>query len=174
MIYQTFCFTTLWNYTILKQPVIITSTIEVLLPYGIKLFSNRFVMLDTACLVLLPYGITLFSNLSATHLTVLTVLLPYGITLFSNPCTAEYPFPNVLLSYGITLFSNCWDCSGVYRIFYYLMELHYSQTFRAARTRAFTFYYLMELHYSQTDVKRVGVTASFTTLWNYTILKQAN
>ena len=54
------------------------------------------------------------------------------------------------------------------------MELHYSQTLSAAATATTAFYYLMELHYSQTDVKRVGVTASFTTLWNYTILKQAN
>ena len=34
--------------------------------------------------------------------------------------------------------------------FYYLMELHYSQTERDVKITILWFYYLMELHYSQT------------------------
>ena len=34
--------------------------------------------------------------------------------------------------------------------FYYLMELHYSQTLTPIKLFQMLFYYLMELHYSQT------------------------
>ena len=34
--------------------------------------------------------------------------------------------------------------------FYYLIDLHYSQTSLNASVQAFTFYYLIDLHYSQT------------------------
>ena len=78
-------------------------------------------------LVLLPYGFTLFSNGVSLHYIKYIVLLPYGFTLFSNRL--------------VVLFSVLW--------FYYLMDLHYSQT-------------------SLTELKRI---CSFTTLWIYTILK---
>ena len=63
------------------------------------------------CLVLLPYEITLFSNISALIETGSKVLLPYEITLFSN--YSIKPFPAVK--------------------FYYLMKLHYSQTWTAGK-----------------------------------------
>ena len=37
--------------------------------------------------------------------------------------------------------------------FYYLMDLHYSQTQEILQTRSTLFYYLMDLHYSQTSNK---------------------
>ena len=56
---------------------------------------------------------------------------------------------NVLLPYGFTLFSNA-DCSGLVNV---------------------RFYYLMDLHYSQTTTYTRHMEVSFTTLWIYTILK---
>ena len=38
-------------------------------------------------------------------------------------------------------------------MFYYLMDLHYSQTLLYAVDGKVMFYYLMDLHYSQTIVK---------------------
>ena len=35
-------------------------------------------------------------------------------------------------------------------VFYYLIDLHYSQTFRYVFCEAYLFYYLIDLHYSQT------------------------
>ena len=36
--------------------------------------------------------------------------------------------------------------------FYYLMDLHYSQTHAVNLRKSLAFYYLMDLHYSQTDI----------------------
>ena len=55
--------------------------------------------------------------------------------------------------------------------FYYLMKLHYSQTILQVLYQQFSFYYLMKLHYSQTTSITASPKRSFTTLWNYTILK---
>ena len=52
------------------------------------------------------------------------------------------------------------------------MELHYSQTNTRYIECAGLFYYLMELHYSQTGFKYIEQIGSFTTFWNYTILKR--
>ena len=78
--------------------------------------------------VLLPYGFTLFSNGAHDLLGVGAVLLPYGFTLFSNYKFGIVGGQAVLLPYGFTLFSN--PAGGVDRAlgFYYLMDLHYSQT----------------------------------------------
>ena len=65
---------------------------------------------------------------SACPATALSVLLPYGFTLFSN----------------ISLDILNQD------MFYYLMDLHYSQTCVSLNTFIILFYYLMDLHYSQT------------------------
>ena len=42
----------------------------------------------------------------------------------------------------------------VIALFYYLMDLHYSQTYRQYYNRKCKFYYLMDLHYSQTRMKQ--------------------
>ena len=142
----------------------------VLLPYGFTLFSNnhrndlrpeRFYYLmdlhysQTPCLrrsmcrcfttlwiytILKPRGSREFVTL---------VLLPYGFTLFSNGVSLHYIKYIVLLPYGFTLFSNRLVVLFSVLWFYYLMDLHYSQT-------------------SLTELKRI---CSFTTLWIYTILK---
>ena len=144
--------------------------------------------------VLLPYGFTLFSNTKQTKSTETLVLLPYGFTLFSNtfPSTAYNNY--VLLPYGFTLFSNYSLQTLQSFRFYYLMDLHYSQTHNRSAEKShpvllpygFTlfsnsrdiasafnsFYYLMDLHYSQTTFRPAGSRRCFTTLWIYTILKQ--
>ena len=81
----------------------------------------------------------------------LTVLLPYRFTLFSNTLD-EYKIKiSVLLPYRFTLFSNNMRSILVLKQFYYLIDLHYSQTQLFAQHRAYRFYYLIDLHYSQTQ-----------------------
>ena len=56
------------------------------------------------------------------------VLLPYRFTLFSNiPANITFKI-NVLLPYRFTLFSNEVKQLERQRGFYYLIDLHYSQT----------------------------------------------
>ena len=56
----------------------------------------------------------------------------------------------VLLPYRFTLFSNHGYTISVRNPFYYLIDLHYSQTQAALVTEQKKFYYLIDLHYSQT------------------------
>ena len=102
--------------------------------------------------VLLPYRFTLFSNYSDTLAIPTQVLLPYRFTLFSNPL-----------------------CVKLRRImFYYLIDLHYSQTHRFRCTQFVLFYYLIDLHYSQTTICHlflrfyVLLPYRFTLFSNYT------
>ena len=120
-------FTTLWIYTILKPASLHTHKIYVLLPYEFTLFSNCFCCIDRSDYVLLPYEFTLFSNQDEQFFNFLRVLLPYEFTLFSN-----------LTGQTLTLLQ---------------------------------FYYLMNLHYSQTMINSMCTPIRFTTLWIYTILK---
>ncbi|MEE1172875.1 MAG: hypothetical protein U0K87_10985, partial [Ruminococcus sp.] len=46
-------------------------------------------------------------------------------------------------------------------LFYYLMELHYSQTRHGFQSKILWFYYLMELHYSQTAVYKHYISGTF-------------
>ena len=46
-------------------------------------------------------------------------------------------------------------------MFYYLIDLHYSQTFSALRRLFSPFYYLIDLHYSQTIVSTVNILPRF-------------
>ena len=46
-------------------------------------------------------------------------------------------------------------------MFYYLIDLHYSQTFKSQHRRKLRFYYLIDLHYSQTVRARQGFTSLF-------------
>ena len=55
--------------------------------------------------------------------------------------------------------------------FYYLMDLHYSQTNQQYGNIVRKFYYLMDLHYSQTYMFFKLLYSRFTTLWIYTTLK---
>ena len=67
--------------------------------------------------------------------SVTVVLLPYRITLLSNPFISPIALFIVLLPYRITLLSNG-ICSVPIDIkFYYLIELHYSQTLPAFLTK---------------------------------------
>ena len=72
------------------------------------------------------------------------VSLPYGFTLFSNTCS-----------------NRCGQCR-----FYYLMNLHYSQTDGNTPYHATPFYYLMNLHYSQTHWELTKTPAWFYYLMN--------
>ena len=56
--------------------------------------------------------------------------------------------------------------------FYYLIDLHYSQTTSEPFFQKVMFYYLIDLHYSQTVSIAIANLMSFTTLQIYTILKQ--
>ena len=79
-------------------------------------------------MVLLPYRFTLFSNIALTSVFAPPVLLPYRFTLFSNLYKLLFQNHKVLLPYRFTLFSN--EKKGIQAEgeFYYLIDLHYSQT----------------------------------------------
>ena len=49
-----------------------------------------------------------------------------------------------------TLFSNCTLSKNAQSEFYYLIDLHYSQTWKVDNMTLEEFYYLIDLHYSQT------------------------
>ena len=100
--------------------------------------------------VLLPYEITLLSNAILVIIALFVVLLPYEITLLSNVRIKSLPPSMVLLPYEITLLSNRLGAYRIGYVFYYLMKLHYSQTFVVEVDTCKLFYYLMKLHYSQT------------------------
>ena len=101
---------------------------KVLLPYRFTLFSNTHRSTGEAQNVLLPYRFTLFSNALTKFINFIKVLLPYRFTLFSNEVDGSKLNEAVLLPYRFTLFSN--DMSDTYNAleFYYLIDLHYSQT----------------------------------------------
>ena len=145
---------------------------SVLLPYEITLFSN--IGYDFDALNVFYYLMKLHYSQTTPNLAtfLVVVLLPYEITLFSNKgWRDDYTF-YVLLPYEITLFSNNIRRYIWQNVFYYLMKLHYSQTNMPNGTAILSFYYLMKLHYSQTEYNKLVELTSFTTLWNYTILKQ--
>ena len=93
-----------------------------------------------------------------------TVLLPYRFTLFSNALSLPPPECFVLLPYRFTLFSNTRLLFRCLKLFYYLIDLHYSQTSFFAIASILLFYYLIDLHYSQTGQADIYVVTGFTTL----------
>ena len=93
--------------------------------------------------------------------TLLQVLLPYRFTLFSNRVTVRYIVERVLLPYRFTLFSNKYNSVGKPFVFYYLIDLHYSQTIQQCKANTTTFYYLIDLHYSQTVKTDSSCTQEF-------------
>ena len=48
--------------------------------------------------------------------------------------------------------------------FYYLIDLHYSQTSATAYRKASLFYYLIDLHYSQTSNLKLGIKCTHYTM----------
>ena len=70
----------------------------------------------------------------------------------------------VLLPYRFTLFSNEREHSATDEMFYYLIDLHYSQTRWGQSFLVQLFYYLIDLHYSQTIDVETTPTTGFTTL----------
>ena len=91
----------------------------------------------------------------------LFVLLPYGFTLFSNYYPTPQKIEDVLLPYGFTLFSNNSYKRSKGKVFYYLMDLHYSQTLQQQQLSVIWFYYLMDLHYSQTAICTFHTSVQF-------------
>ena len=102
----------------------------VLLPYRFTLFSNGQPIQPKNVAVLLPYRFTLFSNTPCFITLSRTVLLPYRFTLFSNSRGHINRRMLVLLPYRFTLFSNICRIRKAFGRFYYLIDLHYSQTCR--------------------------------------------
>ena len=71
---------------------------------------------------------TLFSNSEVDRAREPIVLLPYRFTLFSNAGGGKTDYLVILLPYRFTLFSNGNRTFEELNAFYYLIDLHYSQT----------------------------------------------
>ena len=142
-------FTTLWIYTILKH---VASVL-------IHLCSFTTLWIYT---ILKPTSRMLSKTKGFTTLWIYTILKP------TRPLRQTLP---VLLPYGFTLFSNGFLCLLRILRFYYLMDLHYSQTVRCCKMAIQCFTTL----WIYTILKRVSYChcfySCFTTLWIYTILK---
>ena len=128
-LYKVLGFTTLWIYTILKL-IIGRRRSRTPFYYLMDLHYSQ------------TQGILQALLIRFTTLWIYTILKP-----LSDLRAAV----GVLLPYGFTLFSN---------------KIPRSSTFQK-------FYYLMDLHYSQTPPLSIAITTSFTTLWIYTILKHS-
>ena len=72
---------------------------------------------------------------------------------------------SVLLPYRFTLFSNTLRLTEKKRMFYYLIDLHYSQTVDEKSEELKKFYYLIDLHYSQT----ISTTSPYVSEFYYLI-----
>ena len=92
------------------------------------------------------------------------VLLPYRFTLFSN-VSSEFPCL-CLFYYLIDLHYSQTPRSVAhfYHQFYYLIDLHYSQTILSTYLDGHLFYYLIDLHYSQTSNLKLGIKCTHYTM----------
>ena len=144
-----YCFTTLWIYTILKHVVTMDGRRHRFTTLWIYTILKREDRLPHPALCFTTLWIYTILKLVALVKRTKEVSLPYGFTLFSNKTAQKV-------------------CRGK---FHYLMDLHYSQTAVGLRHWCLKFHYLMDLHYSQTDMGLTLSILSFTTLWIYTILK---
>ena len=122
-------------------------------------------------MVLLPYRFTLFSNMYADLTLFFWVLLPYRFTLFSNTTSAIYMARRFYYLIDLHYSQTRLPALSLKHMFYYLIDLHYSQTDFLTLKRSIWFYYLIDLHYSQTVCLASSYFLSFTTLQIYTILK---
>ena len=95
---------------------------------------------------------------------VSSVLLPYRFTLFSNGRQGMKAFREfyylIDLHYSQTMMQNSMETV----LFYYLIDLHYSQTIILCTVKITEFYYLIDLHYSQTRHLIQNTILNFTTL----------
>ena len=144
-------FTTLWIYTILKRMTVRSSPM-------------------TGFTTLWIYTILKQGGQIDVHRNGFTTLWIYTILKLCHNSNNDL---HVSLPYGFTLFSNEPIRVVIHLLFHYLMDLHYSQTATLTSSSSFMFHYLMDLHYSQTPARTVFITACFTTLWIYTILKRS-
>ena len=122
-------FSTLWNYTTLKRCIVVYITRPVSVPYEITLLSNK---LRKHCGETISFS-TLWNYTTLKQLR--------------NPKKYGY----VSVPYEITLLSNIQIHFNFSARFQYLMKLHYSQTDFLHISTSFMFQYLMKLHYSQTS-----------------------
>ena len=121
-------FTTLWIYTILKQGDIKQQGDTGFTTLWIYTILKQSSANSKACSRFTTLWIYTILKPQKCYPLQMNVLLPYGFTLFSNNVTLGIDPNAVLLPYGFTLFSNkkkLWKHSIK---FYYLMDLHYSQT----------------------------------------------
>ena len=148
--------------------------------------QTKLVNMEKASEVSVPYEITLLSNcnryilkkaVSFSTLWNYTTLKPWpaikgGLWSFSTLWNYTTLKPRLMKSILFKLFQYLMKLhysqtvsGGVFAVcrFQYLMKLHYSQTIGASRKRTRAFQYLMKLHYSQTTVF-VGI---FNLLFQY-------
>ena len=139
------------------------------------LFSNGYIPADVIIKVLLPYRFTLFSNkgyFSYKNKYGFTTLQIY--TILKQDCKSTnnlYGFTTLqiytILKLGVrvgntavsfttlqiyTILKLCVRMSANLSLFYYLIDLHYSQTLFFDYSITYSFYYLIDLHYSQTTL----------------------
>ena len=98
------------------------------------------------------FRLFIFSNKAIYYTISGLVLLPYRFTLFSHWIVEDFMNALVLLPYRFTLFSNILRSGHTCILFYYLIDLHYSQTLWQIIRSKIQFYYLIDLHYSQTEL----------------------
>ena len=119
-------------YCFFCNAVFSQSTSKICTLIRFTLFSNESDIVKTLSVVLLPYRFTLFSNVCHKRNSHERVLLPYRFTLFSNRRLPFHQVSCVLLPYRFTLFSNTRLLFRCLKLFYYLIDLHYSQTYSFA------------------------------------------
>ena len=126
-------------YCFFCNAVFSQSTSKICTLIRFTLFSNYPEQGSKKSFVLLPYRFTLFSNREVQTSHYSYVLLPYRFTLFSNSSKSIAKGIGVLLPYRFTLFSNCKFIVHRSNWFYYLIDLHYSQTRTPQVTRTISF-----------------------------------
>ena len=95
---------------------------------------------------------------------MLPVLLPYRFTLFSNNILSSRQAVKFYYLIDLHYSQTPSSTKSAKQAFYYLIDLHYSQTFTLTRLTMKGFYYLIDLHYSQTERLLNGLPFGFTTL----------
>ena len=91
----------------------------------------------------------------------MTVLLPYRFTLFSNLKTTKHKYSKFYYLIDLHYSQTCTLLQRLYLLFYYLIDLHYSQTLSRSVAQLSWFYYLIDLHYSQTRTMQTMRKSTF-------------
>ena len=92
------------------------------------------------------------------------VLLPYRFTLFSNIMFDDFNGGEFYYLIDLHYSQTRLHQRLIMIMFYYLIDLHYSQTYNCKKRLTAVFYYLIDLHYSQTIQSMFHHNDSFTTL----------